>query len=38
MLEAKFADLHIHTHYSDSSLSPAEVVDEALEMVYPALE
>lgn len=30
MLEAKFADLHIHTHYSDSSLSPAEVVDEAL--------
>lgn len=30
MPDPKFADLHIHTHYSDSSLSPAEVVDEAL--------
>ena len=26
---AKFADLHIHTHYSDSTLSPLEVVEEA---------
>ena len=25
----KFADLHIHTHYSDSTLSPEEVVQEA---------
>ena len=25
----KFADLHIHTHYSDSTLSPQEVVEEA---------
>ncbi len=25
-----FADLHIHTHYSDSTSSPEEVVDEAV--------
>jgi len=31
MAAIKFADLHIHTHYSDSSLSPTEVVQEALE-------
>ena len=28
---AKFADLHIHTHYSDSTLSPQEVVQEAIQ-------
>ncbi len=27
----KFADLHIHTQYSDSTLSPQDVVTEALE-------
>ena len=26
----KFADLHIHTHYSDSTLSPQEVVQESI--------
>jgi predicted metal-dependent phosphoesterase TrpH len=26
---AKFADLHIHTYYSDSTASPQEVIDEA---------
>jgi len=26
----KFADLHIHTHYSDSTSSPQEVVEESL--------
>lgn len=26
----KFADLHIHTHYSDGTLSPQEVVHEAV--------
>jgi predicted metal-dependent phosphoesterase TrpH len=26
----KFADLHIHTYYSDSTLSPQEVVNEAV--------
>lgn len=25
----KFADLHIHTHYSDSTYSPLEVIEEA---------
>lgn len=28
-MSTKTADLHIHTHYSDSTLSPAEVVREA---------
>lgn len=27
----RFADLHIHTHYSDGNYSPQEVVQEALE-------
>jgi len=27
---SKFADLHIHTYYSDSTLSPDEVIQEAL--------
>ena len=26
----KLADLHIHTHYSDGSLSPNDVVEEAI--------
>ena len=25
----KFADLHIHTHFSDSTLSPSEVIEQA---------
>lgn len=28
---SKFADLHIHTHYSDGTLTPQEVVSQALE-------
>ena len=30
MTKDLFADLHIHTHYSDSTSSPEEVVDEAV--------
>ena len=30
MTNERFADLHIHTYYSDSTSSPQEVVDEAI--------
>lgn len=34
---AKFADLHVHTYFSDSTLSPEEVVENALKKELSAI-